>query len=271
MPPPKNNRVADTVRLGSRTVLLFVLGLGYGLLVRHLHNERQLAPFQVEGLIKPSDDWTYLAFWGVAGVALGSLLPWVDGFFTGEGDVLQEAAKTAKRTGAGSNGLFATWTPVVRSFGAFVGIAFAIVSYFRLQNTYETNFWQRKLPWASSLQASLTLALVNPFLWYLVDRSGPGFILSMLVGLTGTALVLVSNPDMMPTPASYKSQNSSIQHTQILSDLSDSLGVSAVVSRETVEGGVWIWSVLFCSCVCFGNIGRLLALRRSKESVIKGR
>jgi hypothetical protein len=99
----------------------------------------------------------------------------------------------------------------------------------------------------------------------LVDRSKPGFILSTGIGLTGTALLLASNPDMMPSPASHASRNTSIHHTQILSDLSDTWGVSAVVSRETVEGAVWIWSVLFCSCVCFGNIGRMLALSRSKR------
>lgn len=33
------------------------------------------------------------------------------------------------------------------------------------------------------------------------------------------------------------------------------------ISYETVGVGAWMWSVLFCSCVCFGNIGRKLAFR----------
>lgn len=120
------------MRLGSKTLLLFALGIGYGSLVRHLHNERQLAPFQVGGLIKPSHDWTYLAFWGVAGVALGSLLPWVDGFFGANEDMLGEKApRGSKDQKSLSMGLFADWTPVIRSVGAFVGIAFAIVSHTR--------------------------------------------------------------------------------------------------------------------------------------------
>ena len=44
---------------------------------------------------------------------------------------------------------------------------------------------------------------------------------------------------------------------------SDDLGLGALgnyVSRESIEGGIWILSVLFCSCVCFGNVGRRLAL-----------
>ena len=39
--------------------------------------------------------------------------------------------------------------------------------------------------------------------------------------------------------------------------------LGAYVSRESIEGGIWILSVLFCSCVCFGNIGRRLALSGS--------
>lgn len=100
----------------------------YGLLVRHLHDDQQLAPFQVEGIIKPSNDWRYLVFWGVAGVALGSLLPWVDTLWEdsidGEGNQKTQT-KVDKDVGFGAD-----WTPVVRSFGAFVGIAFAIVGFY---------------------------------------------------------------------------------------------------------------------------------------------
>lgn len=127
------------------------------------------------------------------------------------------------------------------------------------------NHIQRKLPWASTLEVSLTLALVNPALWYLVDRSKSGFLLSSAVGATGTALLLASNPDMMPSPASATSSrlvNSTIKHHPLVND-SNTLGYYwglGLVSRESIEGGIWILSVLFCSCVCFGNIGRRLSL-----------
>ena len=109
----------------------------YGLLVRHLHDDRQLAPFQVEGIIKPRNDWRYLAFWGVSGVALGSLLPWVDGlweesFHNSGTETTRERSVTPEKNDDDLNsfGLFgADWTPVVRSVGAFVGIAFAIVRF----------------------------------------------------------------------------------------------------------------------------------------------
>ena len=105
--------------------------------MRHLHDDRQLAPFQVEGIIKPRNDWGYLVFWGVSGVALGSLLPWVDGlwenFENGSTIGVERRERGSSPEGdeeeLDSSGLFgADWTPVVRSVGAFVGIAFAIVS-----------------------------------------------------------------------------------------------------------------------------------------------
>jgi len=114
------------------------------------------------------------------------------------------------------------------------------------------------------MQASLTLFLVNPVLWYIIDRSKPGFILSASVGATGTALLLIANPNMLPSPASPPI-NSTIEH-HIFSDLG--LGGVEIVNRESIEGGIWMLSVLFCSCVCFGNIGRRLALNRVVEQVI---
>ena len=76
------------------------------------------------------------------------------------------------------------WALVIRGIGAFVGIVFAI----------------RRLPWASTMQVSLTLALANPFLWYLIDRSKPGFLLSAAVGLGGAALLMGLDPQVMPAP-----------------------------------------------------------------------
>jgi hypothetical protein len=70
-------------------------------------------------------------FWGIAGVSLGSLLPWVDTLFaTDKMDTLVKTSVEEEDTVEGeSSGIFgADWTPVVRSVGAFVGIAYAIVS-----------------------------------------------------------------------------------------------------------------------------------------------
>ena len=117
-----------------RTVLLGGIGMLYGLLVRHLHDEQQLAPFGVEGIIKPRNDWTYLIFWAVAGVAWGSLLPFVDTLYAyGDGKALSDervdstAGDTGGKATRSAGILSADWTPIVRSVGVFVGIAFAIV------------------------------------------------------------------------------------------------------------------------------------------------
>ncbi|ESZ93660.1 hypothetical protein SBOR_5965 [Sclerotinia borealis F-4128] len=228
-----------------RSILLFGLGLLYGLLVRHLHDDRHLAPLQVESIIKPSHDWRYLVFWGIAGVGLGSLLPLVDKLWEEKmrspfGNYIGASSEEAIDASDSQGILGGDWILAVRSVGAFVGIAFAI----------------RKLPWASDMQASLTLALVNPVLWYLIDRSKPGLAFSAAVGATGSALLLASNSDLLPSPAA-SIKNSTVSHQSV--DYSES-GSEDLATRGNLEAGIWIASVLFCSCVCFGNIGRRLAL-----------
>ncbi|TVY16376.1 Protein NSG2 [Lachnellula arida] len=253
-PPPPPSTFFRVFSLALRSILLFGMGMGYGLLVRHLHDDQQLAPFQVGGLIEPSNDWRYLVFWGVAGVALGSLLPWVDTLFLAGskepveeyGDKKISSPNQIVKPGEDldSNSILdADWTPVVRSVGGFVGIAFAI----------------RKLPWSSTLQASLTLAFVNPVLWYLIDRSKPGLLLSTAVGVTGTLLHFVVTPEIMPSPV--LSTNSTTENHEMLADLNVmGMDLGGYINRENIEGAIWVLSVLFCSCVCFGNIGRRLAL-----------
>lgn len=118
-----------------RSTLLFGLGTAYGLLVTHLHNNHKLAPLAARrgGIIEPSYEWRYLIFWGVAGVLMGSALPWVDDLYAdyfpvsgGEGRNMGESGSSDDEKDDAAE-LAARWTPVVRSVGAFVGIAFAIV------------------------------------------------------------------------------------------------------------------------------------------------
>jgi len=239
-----------------RTILLFAFGIAYGVIITHLHDNQALAPVKVENIDRHS--WGYLAFWGVSGVALGSLLPWFDVLWEdalgGEGQQtntqrLNGRPRSTSDSGnlerppsrsGNQSGVAADWTPVVRSVGAFIGIAFAI----------------RKLPWQSTLQVSLTLALVNPALWYIIDRSKPGFLLSAVVGVAGTLVLLSINPDMVPPPSA------SFAKISIKNDSSHELGsgLNRLITNESIGVGTWIASVLFCSCVCFGNIGRRLGL-----------
>ncbi|KAM7192784.1 putative insig domain containing protein [Naviculisporaceae sp. PSN 640] len=247
-----------------RGMLLFALGMGYGVLVtrlptkaRHHQHQGQLAGGQQDSV-----NWGYLAFWGCAGVALGCLLPWFDQIWE---ETFGKQTNNAAKAKEGPARAETDWALVIRGVGAFVGIVFAI----------------RRLPWASTMQVSLTLALTNPFLWYLIDRSKPGFLLSAAVGIFGSLSVLLLGVGgfaggVLPAPFSASGASSlggAATGTQHLMDKTSGFGLGGLevwfASQENIEAGVWILSVLFCSCVCFGNIGRRLALNRS--AVARGR
>ena len=78
----------------------------------------------MEGLNR--EGWRYLAFWGSASVVLGLMLPWVDGFgLEPDGKVPIKGKMSASLPAAGLNAV--EWNDVVRSVGAFIGVAYAIV------------------------------------------------------------------------------------------------------------------------------------------------
>lgn len=132
------------------------------------------------------------------------------------------------------------------------------------------------------MQASLTLALANPFLWYLLDRSKSGLLLAAAVGFVGSGALMALNLDLMPNPgmhpnpyqvgyaggmsgtlggsASFHQNGSSRDAASSAADSSNG-NLNSATSTVTAETAIWMLSVLFCSCVCFGNIGRRLALR----------
>lgn len=230
-----------------RTAALFAVGVSYGLLISHLHDRQGIAPVKVEGINRST--WPYFAFWGTAGVLLGHALPYADAFWATEDDGEAESPDNAEGRRPRARGMGA-WNDVVRSIGAFVGIAFAI----------------RKLPWQSTLQLSLTLALANPALWYLVDRSPPGFILSAVFSLTGTAVLLGINPALVPSPSPAQVLHAHVAKHAGVNATAQALTpgeqmAPGYLSQESVGVATWIASVLFVSSVCFGNIGRRLAPR----------
>lgn len=273
--PPPLTRSEVVVYLGLRAAVLFGLGVMYGALVARVQDRHQKLAnsLQMEHMVQPTvqeQDWRYLIFWGVSGVLLGGLLPWFDGVWEGTFGKEERAAEAAaiathlhhNTVGVGAvDEKAADWALVVRGIGCFAGIVYAM----------------RKLPWASTLQVSLTLALVNPFLWYLIDRSKPGFLLSAAVGVTGSAILMGLKPDIVPTPispsfgsgasSSYITGNSNSNNGSHID--SSPMVLGGLASQETLETGIWVLSVLFCCCVCFGNIGRRMALNRSSSG--KGR
>ena len=144
---PQQSLLEHILPLGFRTILLFSFGVAYGVIVSHLHDHQQVAPVQLEGIEQSS--WVYLMAWGGVGVLLGGLLPWIDVLWEEVSGRDKEAfvsksqdsrpadvgedqdPRPASRSGSD---LGADWNPVVRSVGAFIGIAFAIVSSGTIQS-----------------------------------------------------------------------------------------------------------------------------------------
>ncbi|KAF2185074.1 hypothetical protein K469DRAFT_708346 [Zopfia rhizophila CBS 207.26] len=225
------------VAIVGKLMALGLFGVVYGVIVSHLHDTRELAAVNVGVVGRESG--IYLASWGFAGVLLGSLLPYVDLLWEGERLVKQEEVEREEKS---DWSVGEQWNEVGRSVGAFVGIAFAI----------------RKLPWQSTLQLSLTLALVNPALWYILDRSKPGLSFSLTVSSILTSFILLSNPDVLPSPSLPATTNST--HLPTASRGREAELFAGMVSYESLAVATWVGSVLFCSCVCFGSIGRRLAI-----------
>ena len=258
---PRRSLLRGTVvPLAVRTTLLFICGLLYGVMVTYLHDNETLAPVKLEGVHRHT--WQYLCFWGGLSVILGNMLPWLDVFFeegrAGERKVngsqpeRKKGTSEARRTSVGDQPDMAEgtdWFEAVRGLGVFIGIAFAIVSApTRILREHVANIvLQRKLPWESTSQAILTLVLVNPFLWYALDRSQRGFIVSTLGAFGGTIIFMALNPKTTrpSQPINYM----------------ENLQPRSLTSPEAVAVAAWVASVIFCSCVCFRSVGRRLAFK----------
>lgn len=101
--------------------LLFAFGVVYGIITIHLHENHWITPVKLE-YTHFYGSWEYLGFWGLTGVAIGNVLPWLDSYLGG-------AAAQEKQSSNDSAELALSWSAVVRSVGAFVGIAFAMVNF----------------------------------------------------------------------------------------------------------------------------------------------
>lgn len=106
-------------KLTLRLLALFLSGVGYGLVVHHFHDPEKsvVSRGQLSAMIG-EDPW-YLFCWGGAGMTLGSLLPTLD-------TVLKKRGLIKRSLGYDGDG--PDWNSILRSVGAFMGIAFAIVS-----------------------------------------------------------------------------------------------------------------------------------------------
>lgn len=116
------------------------------------------------------------------------------------------------------------------------------------------------MPWESTTQESLTLALVNPFLWYLIDRTKTGFWLSTVIALTGMGITLALHPEIIP---SSSTGGLGLRNGRLAHDVQGGL------SQEAMAVAIWLASAFYSACVCFGNIGRQLALGGSQQEAAK--
>ncbi|KAI5928347.1 insulin-induced protein-domain-containing protein [Camillea tinctor] len=264
---PPLSTSASVFYMGLRILVLSGLGVLYGLLAAQVQ-DTHMAAFHMESMSQATRlNWRYMVFWAVSGVVLGSLLPWVDsvweGIFGQDATVDEAASEHSMPSDVAEKEPSSTdWALTIRGIGTFIGIAFAI----------------RKLPWDSTLQLSLTLALVNPVLWFLIDRSVPGLLVSSIVGLVGSGTLMGLSPELVPIPTVVHSSSSAATASASSTSYGASFGLQndstnsiagmptilgGLASHETVATGIWMLNVLFCCCVCFGNIGRWLAVNRS--------
>jgi len=152
-----------------RAVALFVIGVAYGIFVTQLQDKQVVVPVKVEGV--NTDSIWYLPLWGASGVVLGNALPSLDRLYGTKAvkhrDMInQQPQRNNEKTSqdqatAGDNvenntrtGLGAEWNPIVRSIGAFVGVAYAIVSLVDSRRSYLANTDQRSAPTTMAVHPS---------------------------------------------------------------------------------------------------------------------
>lgn len=193
------SRPLSILSLLSSIVTLFGFGVAYGQLSRHLHDNHQVTSYTLD--IDQTGAFSLL--WGSQGIVLGFLFPVFDWIYP----------EKNRKWSRGKGGADAS--SIIRSIAAFMGVAYGI----------------RKLSWTSTLQAAFYWGMVNPCLWFILDATRNGFILSCLTAIVGTTVFAIIFPNHLPPPG---------------------------LSEAYVSVTVWVASVFFCCSICFGNTGRRL-------------
>ena len=102
----------------------------------------------------------------------------------------------------------------------------------------------------------MTQALANPVFWYVIDRTRAGFYLATALAVTGTSVLVMFVRDIVP-----------LRLPTMAPAAPGTPPFLGLITYESIGLVTWITSVLFISCLCFGNIGRLLAggcMKRAK-------
>ncbi|KAK9240411.1 insulin-induced protein-domain-containing protein [Lipomyces kononenkoae] len=207
---PLTSSASGRLSMLVKISLLFSFGVAYGHLVTQLQDNHYVTQTTLN--IDPTGNFALT--WGVLGVFLGALLPFVDS--------ISPAILGPKKSSSTGSSMFA-WNPIVRAVGIFIGVSYGI----------------RRLPWTSTLQGAVVLAFLNPILWFALDTSANGFILSSLTAILGTGVFAWAYPSHFP----------------------DSTGWT----EDYISVATWIASIFFCSSICFGTIGRKLLGKKLSE------
>ncbi|KNC98365.1 uncharacterized protein SPPG_06073 [Spizellomyces punctatus DAOM BR117] len=183
-------------RYPPRAVALFALGFGISVMIDHFQQEHDITryPRNVKQLFSTAS-WVPLSC-GFAACLVGTLYPILDYYFSHRYNI--------------------GWSNVLRCCGGFIGV----------------NYATSKLPWTSSQQVSIVLALSAIWLWLMFDRTWHGFVLSLLVAVIGTWV------------AQYFVCSGMYSFTK-----ADFFGVRS-----------WFPCMLYSGSVLFGSIGRQLTI-----------
>ncbi|KAJ3227425.1 Insulin-induced protein 1 protein [Clydaea vesicula] len=191
-----NSKVEDETKFYlidflSKQSLLFGLGVLFSIIITTLLNQHNISR-----TINKNNEQLWLPIvCGFSASFVGSIFPFFDHYF-------------------GISNFKSDWSGVIRCCGGFFGV----------------NYAASKLPWTSSVQVSITLALLGIGLWFLFDRTIHGFILSLVFSTVGTWVGF------------FLAYNGTYTYTK-----ADFFGVRS-----------WLPAILYCGCVCFGAIGRQL-------------
>lgn len=158
-----------------QTVMLFGFGMGFGSLITHLHHTQQITPVPIP---KDANSQYYQIAWGLMGVIIGNALPQLDVFFEDDEAVADgydtklkqyqhvrtasSSSRSEKEPSLADNGLGPMWHSAVRSVGAFVGIAFALVRSSHLTMCLAANFEVEKDSMAINIASLLDAGCGRP-------------------------------------------------------------------------------------------------------------
>lgn len=75
-------------------------------------------------------------------------------------------------------------------------------------------------------------------------------------------IILGLRPELVPSPPDSMASSA-------LNETKGEYVLATGITQDGIAVRTWISSVLFCACVCFGNIGRQLAIVKTRRESIQ--